>query len=581
MKVTAARVAAFGVAALAVADPAVTSSRSSRPIVSVVAGDGFTAPGLSERVTDVLDRKFTVVRGLLDGAAAIVLVGQRVPDELMKRHSPVVAVLPSARRQAIRLVNVHVPASAPLHVRIPVEITIEARGARGREVAVQLRSDNLIVAEKRLGVDSDSARLTAILHYVAPDAGAHVIQTEVRLEGTTAADSALSVVAVREDRIRVLFHDPRPSWASTFVRRAVERDPRFSVSHRILTSRGLSNSAGPAPVSLRDAGRLERFGAVVIGAPDQLTDADAAGLEEFMRRNGGRVVLLLDRSSGRAIERLTGVSRWSSTRLEAAAPITDPQGAQVLRGRELVWPAELPAVAELHAASVARDSTRRPILWSVPAGAGRLLVSGALDAWHHRDAASGFDAYWTTGLANLAAGKAAPIEIELNPAALAPGQSASVRVTLRDAFLSTQDIRTSRISARLTSEVGDSSAIRLWPDAMPGVFVGTIVAPRQEGEYRLAVSTASDSASAPIVVDAGARHPDDDDRQVIEAFVSSRGGFVASEDDLGALPGRLSSAMRAVPRVEIWHPMRSPWWIVPFALLLGVEWWWRRRRGLP
>jgi hypothetical protein len=28
------------------------------------------------------------------------------------------------------------------------------------------------------------------------------------------------------------------------------------------------------------------------------------------------------------------------------------------------------------------------------------------------------------------------------------------------------------------------------------------------------------------------------------------------------------------------HPMRSPWWILPFAACLGVEWWDRRRRGL-
>jgi hypothetical protein len=27
------------------------------------------------------------------------------------------------------------------------------------------------------------------------------------------------------------------------------------------------------------------------------------------------------------------------------------------------------------------------------------------------------------------------------------------------------------------------------------------------------------------------------------------------------------------------HPMRSPWWIVPFGLALGGEWWLRRRRG--
>jgi hypothetical protein len=28
------------------------------------------------------------------------------------------------------------------------------------------------------------------------------------------------------------------------------------------------------------------------------------------------------------------------------------------------------------------------------------------------------------------------------------------------------------------------------------------------------------------------------------------------------------------------HPMRSPWWIVPFAACLSAEWWLRRRAEL-
>ena len=27
------------------------------------------------------------------------------------------------------------------------------------------------------------------------------------------------------------------------------------------------------------------------------------------------------------------------------------------------------------------------------------------------------------------------------------------------------------------------------------------------------------------------------------------------------------------------HPMRSPWWSVPFALALCIEWGWRRMHG--
>jgi hypothetical protein len=49
---------------------------------------------------------------------------------------------------------------------------------------------------------------------------------------------------------------------------------------------------------------------------------------------------------------------------------------------------------------------------------------------------------------------------------------------------------------------------------------------------------------------------------------------------LDALPGLVRAALQAERRRERWHPMRSAWWIVPFAAALGGEWWWRRRRGL-
>jgi hypothetical protein len=40
-------------------------------------------------------------------------------------------------------------------------------------------------------------------------------------------------------------------------------------------------------------------------------------------------------------------------------------------------------------------------------------------------------------------------------------------------------------------------------------------------------------------------------------------------------------AARPSDRVpEVRHPMRSGWWMLPFAVLLAAEWWLRRRVGL-
>jgi hypothetical protein len=94
------------------------------------------------------------------------------------------------------------------------------------------------------------------------------------------------------------------------------------------------------------------------------------------------------------------------------------------------------------------------------------------------------------------------------------------------------------------------------------------------------VSTDAERAEAPIVVDPTTSTVTLDDSAAIEAFVSSGGGSVVPESQLRELRSRLASALPTVSRVETWHPMRSVWWILPFALFLGAEWWWRRRRGL-
>ena len=105
------------------------------------------------------------------------------------------------------------------------------------------------------------------------------------------ADRAI-VVGARRRPLRVEIYEPRPSWASTFVRRALETDPRFQVASVSMTSRGIASRAGEA-VPLIDA-NLDRFDVVAIGGLDRLTAADVRAVDRFMRERGGAVFLLPD-----------------------------------------------------------------------------------------------------------------------------------------------------------------------------------------------------------------------------------------------------------------------------------------------
>ena len=578
MKPTVLRSAAFGVALLAVVDPSLTAEKRARPLVTVLAADHDV---LATRVTEALERQFTVARGLNDAASATILVGATMPHALRLPEGPVFAVSPARRRPEFRIARIDAPSAAQLNARVDIYVHVPVVGAAGRVLDVQLSMDGLVTGQQNAQVQTDSI-IVVVGMTVAPGTGPHLLRAISRLSGESSADSASFVMDVRDERLPVLFFDARPSWTSTFVRRLIERDARFVVTHRTLTSRGLSNTAGAAPLTLRDPDSTKGFASIVIGAPDQLTESEVAGLEFFMRRRGGRVVLNMEGRSSAAIDRLAGASRWRGAQLAAPTPITDADGVELLRGRELFWPAMTPSGAVVHAFNTARDSTRRPVVWSVPVGAGRLMISGAIDSWHYRGAggdSSGFDAFWSSVITGHSLSAPVPVEVQVSSSLLAPGEETTVRVTLRDAFLSNRNQRSARLRATLISD-RDSTPVRLWPDASPGVFTGKVVAPRTTGTYQLNVAAGSERASSPIVVDAVAKGPKSDDGDLVSAFVSSRNGVVVGEADLNRLPGLISSAVESVSRVETWHPMRSPWWIVPFALLLGAEWWWRRRNGL-
>jgi hypothetical protein len=348
-----------------------------------------------------------------------------------------------------------------------------------------------------------------------------------------------------------------------------------------VTSRGLSNTAGAAPASLRDERALSAYATIIVGSPEQLTAGDVSGLDAFMRRRGGRIVLLMDRRAAGPVDRLTGAATWRAVRLPAAANLSTNGDTAALRAQEVAWPDELPVGATAHVVAMAPDSSMRNVVWSIPVGAGRLLVSGALDAWHYRDrATSGFDRFWTNMIAEMSAAAPPPVSVDIERGSIAPGQGTAIRAHVRAAALSSRSGERSASASAMLAGASESTMVRLWPDANPGTFSGTVVAPSRVGEYRVVVASGSDQGVATLIVDSMAHQASRADSASVVAFVSSRGGTVYGESEVRHLSARLSAAFQAVSRVEPWHPMRSPWWIIPFALLLGTEWWSRRRRGL-
>jgi hypothetical protein len=388
-------------------------------------------------------------------------------------------------------------------------------------------------------------------------------------------------------------YDPRPSWPSTFVRRVLDRDARFEVVTRVavapdavVTSAPTSPraptppSTGPSalrPPGLGTAPSLRDFDVVVVGAPDALAVDEIEMLRRFMRRRGGSVVLLIAAEPGGAAE-LAGAVDWDERLMSTPAALVSDEGQSGLWASEVVVPSPLPLGARV-LARIEDAGNSAPVVWRRPAGAGRIVVSGALDAWRFRAAAGArFDDFWRAVIAEVATAAPPVVELEAAPRVGRPGDAVHIDVAVRDVALTSEP--TADVTARAWLDVGqDTVAVRLWPGAQ-GQLSGQLSLPEAPGSYRLHFETADGfRATADLIVAPDALRAAAPDAPLLETWAAAHGGVAVSEARLDDLAAALDAAVDPELAAFAWYPMRSAWWIVPFGLALGGEWWIRRRRG--
>jgi hypothetical protein len=153
-----------------------------------------------------------------------------------------------------------------------------------------------------------------------------------------------------------------------------------------------------------------------------------------------------------------------------------------------------------------------------------------------------------------------------------------VSTDVRDVELSPAPPATS-MAWRIVAADGSSQGAggRAWPAEAPGTFSGLLRAPAAPGRYRLIATDGTNEAGADFIVDPAATVPSGGETDALAAWATSRGGRVSSAADVATL---IPPADASTAQPQPWHPMRSGWWIAPMTLLVGIEWWTRRRRGL-
>ncbi len=594
------RSVAVAIAILGVIDPQITSPRIGKPTVAVVAVDAIADRERAARVKAVLEDDFTVIASAWSLADATVLVGETFDRSgLQLSQQTMVVVTPDAAVAPLRITGVSAPGETMPSAPVRVSVTVEVVDTTVTAADVLLYA-NGVFADSVRNSEYNTQHASLTLVPSAPgDLQLEVVAHPVRTGGETGrasnpsvASRASTLVTVRDTRRRVLVYDARPSFMSTFVRRALEQDARFDVASRIVTSRGISTATGAPPAQLTARDALEAYELIVIGAPDALNAASVQTIERYLRETGGSVLLLLDAPVSGAVNNLLRVSGWRSRTVDRGAVVRSADLAPLsLRSAEHYWPTVFPAEARVvaRAAATREDSLvsgddAAPVLWQTPVGIGAVYVSGALDAWRFRDAErSDFAEFWPQ-LAFAAANRAvAPVAIRVEQPVLAPGERTVVEVVWRDALLPSGVLDGDSISAVL--EIVDSSGTRsspvsLFASGSPGVFRGVLRAPEWVGLARVVVAAGNHRSAVPMMIDSARARIPAGGEGLLRDWAEANGGWAISDSQLPGLADSLMGALDVQLSEVRWHPMRSVWWLLPFVLALSGEWWLRRRSGL-
>lgn len=573
---------ALAIAVAGTIDPSVAIDRAQVPPVTVAVLDADVPDALqaAERVRASLSASFDpqvhlVARAGRNAAcppmrACVLVASRRVPVHVLGDGASLVGVVNTDPDDAKSVRITQVEGAAEQHPLAAGLLRVHLAGAAAEDdTRIDVLDGDALVGGTTMGAGATVADVR--WWPIAPGARRLIVRARAAdaaddAEGQSKVEAIDVGVDVRATTREVLVHETRPSWASLFVRRAIEADPRFRIRARSRLGPDLSVAIGE-PARL-DAATLGRASVAIIGGPEALNVSEVDLLDRFVRLRGGSLILVPDRPlSGPVVRLVPGGVR---ERLER-----EPLAAGPLRASELLV---LPSGPTWHALGSTPDGAS--VLATRASGDGRIVISGAMDAWRFRaDNEARFDNVWRSLVAEAAEAAGRPLEVTVSPRVSAPGDEVRIELAHRSMSVARTDLRA---SVEVTCDGAETEVVRLWPSGR-GRLAGGFTAARP-GACHIRASAAApgtEEAVAAFLVTSQVRHADDGaGRRRLESLATAYAAPVVRAGEEAGLAARIAGRMPPQTTQATLNPMRSPWWIVPFVVTLAGEWWLRRRAGL-
>jgi hypothetical protein len=510
--------------------------------------------------------------------AARVLIADRVPRSLAL-DTPVWAIDTSPQSADVAIRSASAAAQRVPNQAVGIRVIVTGQSVAGRTTELRLEQDGLTVATARHAWTAAKESWTADLSYLPPSAASSTLTVHaVAFSGETLVENNAADVRVPalRDPVRVLIYDRTVTWPAVFIRRSLEGESAFAVASWQRASDGVVTRVGTPPDVVSES-TLRPYDVVIVGGPEALSAREVATLAWFVEERGGVVLFVPERRPSGAYRRLIAASRFDERILEQPVRLAAAGGA-ALQVSEMLVARDLADDAR-PLATIGKAA--EPVIFVGRRGAGAVIFTGALDAWRYRADQQGFVRFWTSVVIDAAAAVPPRLSVEVDPPLVRPGDPVSIRARLRP----TEFRRTERaftlapIAARVVGPAAHVDApIRLWPSVEAGLFEGEWVPP-VEGVYDITVASGDARADVQLVSDTTVERGADSDPEGLALLSRASGGDAYPADRVERLVQQMRDALprRVVEQTQ--HPMRSPWWLLPFAAAVCAEWTWRRVRG--
>ncbi len=511
----------------------------------------------------------------------------------------------------------------------PLTVRIRARGYANRNLRLKILRDDQSIRDEVVALGAEGE----VQHQVilpADRAGVFAFGAEVETlsDEASAENNRRSKAGVRviDRRITVLLCEDSPRWEFRALREGLAADKARIQVKTWMRQADPGGLEGQVAIFPRNADELRGYDVVVLGAVDAeaFTKADLTLLETWVREQGGGLVLLAghngmpDKYQGTPLEDLLPVhfvpqppttamdeaartlrtpfrvaltpegKAWAPLRLTADAAANDALWA---KAEPLFW--VYPATGLKPGASALMVHSERkagdgplPVMAAQRFGKGQVLWIGSDELWRWRKqpGAAYHRRLWgqivtSYGLAHLL-GANSRVQLETDRPEYAVGDKAQITARIVDAAFNPATAPS--VTCVLRRDLGQETVVLTAKPDQPGTYTGTWTA-AAVGSWALGLQDQRD-AEGPVVSVVAPRIELEDPglrESLLREVAKASGGSFTYLHELPSLVQRLTVTERqtALRREELtlWN---APGVMILLALLLGLEWFLRKRSDL-